>query len=228
MNKSILILLLSLGLLITLGGCGSPEQQNSLSHNPVSGDTKEGARTFYYQCPGNYSFVARLEGERIWLFLPGQTVQLPHVASGSGARYGDGTTLFWSKGEEALLDIGAKHYHGCRNNRGRAIWEHAKLNGVDFRGVGNEPGWHLEIRDGRSLLFVSAYGKHRYLFPNPERESNPETRKTQYTAFTDSHSLRVILKGETCQDSMADEVYETRVRVELDGKVFHGCGRALH
>lgn len=228
MSKSFLILASMIGLLITLSGCGSLGQQNSLSHNSDSSDTKEDARTYYYQCPGDYSFVARLEGERIWLFLPGQSVQLPHIRSGSGARYGDGTTLFWNKGEEALLDIGAKQYHGCRNNRAQAIWEHAKLNGVDFRGVGNEPGWHLEIRDGRSLLFVSDHGKHRYLFLNPERESNPETRETQYTAFTDSHGLRVNLKGEACQDSMADEVYETRVRVELDGKVFHGCGRALH
>ena len=228
MNKLILILVSSFGLLITLGVYGSQEHQATLSHNPVSGDTKMSARTFYYQCAGDYTFVARLEGERIWLFLPGRTVQLPHVPSASGARYGDGTTLFWSKGEEALLNIGAEQYRDCRNNRGEAIWEHAKLNGVDFRGVGNEPGWYLEIRDGRSLLFVSAYGKHRHLFPNPERESSPETRETLYTAFTDSHSLRVILKGETCQDSMADSVYATRVRVELDGKVFRGCGRPLH
>ena len=228
MSKSILIQASLIGLLITLGGCSSQGHQSSLSHNPVSGDTKEGARTFYYQCPGSYAFVARLEGERIWLFLPDGTVQLPHEPSGSGARYSDGTTLFWSKGEEALLDTGSEQYRGCRNNRAQAIWEHAKLNGADFRGVGNEPGWHMEIREGRSLLFVSDYGKHRYLFPNPERESNPETRETRYTAFTDSHSLRVIVKGETCQDSMADTVYESRVRVELDERVYHGCGRPLH
>jgi uncharacterized membrane protein len=38
----------------------------------------------------------------------------------------------------------------------------------------------------------------------------------------------VLLKGETCQDSMADESYETRVRVDLDGRVYQGCGKALH
>ncbi len=185
-------------------------------------------RTLVYQCADNYTFVARTNDDHVWLFLPGQTVKLPQVPSGSGTRYSDGTISLHSKGDEALLETARTLHRDCVNNRRLAIWEHAKLNGVDFRGVGNEPGWHLEIRDGESILFVTNYGQDRHLFDNPKLISDPTARETVYRAASPGHRLEVLLKGEACQDSMADESYETRVRVDLNGRVYQGCGRPLH
>jgi len=170
----------------------------------------ESTRTFVYQCADNYTFVARAADDHVWLFLPGQTVKLPQVPSGSGTRYSDGTISLHSKGDDALLKTPRTLHRDCVNNRRLAIWEHAKLNGADFRGVGNEPGWHL------------------YLFDNPKLISDPTARETVYRAASPGHRLEVLLKGETCQDSMADESYETRVMVDLDGSLYQGCGKALH
>lgn len=130
--------------------------------------THPAAQTYVYECPDGFGFVVRIEGETAWLFLPRKTLSLPHVASGSGARYSDGTVSYWGKGEEALLEAGDEVHRGCRNDRAKAIWEQAKLDGVDFRAVGNEPGWTLEIRWRERIVFVGDYGRSRYEFPAPE------------------------------------------------------------
>lgn len=188
------------------------------------------AQTFLYECEG-LEFVARIEGEKAWLFLPGNTVALPHLASASGARYKDESTLFWSKGEEAMLELNGTRYSSCRNNRVRAVWEHAKLNGVDFRAVGNEPGWHLEIRNnnGRgSIDFVTDYGDSSYSFDSFKRGTEQAARRTLYSARSGEHQLEVILEGMSCSDTMVDVSYETTVTVHLDDREFRGCGKALH
>ncbi|HEX7072166.1 MAG TPA: hypothetical protein VF190_15240, partial [Rhodothermales bacterium] len=38
------------------------------------------------------------------------------------------------------------------------VWDEARARGVDFRAVGQEPGWLLEIADGDSLRFLYDYG----------------------------------------------------------------------
>ena len=39
-----------------------------------------------YECSDGYSFTARIEEKKAWLFLPNQTLSLPLVPSGSGAK----------------------------------------------------------------------------------------------------------------------------------------------
>jgi uncharacterized membrane protein len=109
-----------------------------------------------------------------------------------------------------------------------SVWERAKLEGVDFRAVGNEPGWHLEIRRGRSLLLVSDYGAHRYTFPAPEPLVDAAAARTRYEAREGDHRLTVVLEALSCRDTMSGEAFETRVTVILDNRTLRGCGRALH
>ena len=46
--------------------------------------------------------------------LPEGTVTLPQVESASGARYSDGTTTFWNKGNEATIEVdGETLYESC-------------------------------------------------------------------------------------------------------------------
>ena len=37
--------------------------------------------------------------------LPDGTLELPQVEAASGARYSDGTTTFWTKGDEAFVQV---------------------------------------------------------------------------------------------------------------------------
>jgi len=184
--------------------------------------------TYVYECGDEYSFTARIEDDVAWLFLPDETVQLPHVESASGVKFSDGKYLFWSKGEEALLEFDQGNRFNCRNNVARAVWEAAKLDGVDFRAVGNEPGWELRISNGDQIAFVTDYGGTHYEFTAPNPQTDQEARKTQYRIISDSHEMEVILDGRSCQDTMSDETFETTVTVRLDGTEYRGCGKALH
>ncbi len=202
----------------------------SCSNSNVAGklDKELISQTYVYECSGGYNFIARVENENVWLFLPNQTIKLPHVVSGSGAKYSEGDKLFWNKGEEALLELADEKHKGCINNHAKAIWEDAKLNGWDFRAVGNEPGWHILISRKNRIVFISNYEKIINTFTTPEPLINQTDRTATYLARENGHVLELILKGTKCLDSMNDESFETTVTVILDGKTFNGCGRSLH
>lgn len=112
----------------------------------------------------------------------------------------------------------------CRNNRGDAIWEHAKLNGADFRAVGNEPGWHLEIISATSMVLVTDYGDKTIEQPLPIEESDPDTRITRWAG----EHFELLVSGTPCTNSMSGEHFEASVSVTLGDRVLNGCGRALH
>ncbi len=186
------------------------------------------ASTFVYECTDGSTFVTRIEERTAWLFLPTGTVSLPHAPSGSGAKYTDGEITFWTKGEEATMEAEEGARRNCRNNRARAIWEDAKFRGVDFRALGNEPGWNLEISAGGGILYLGDYGQTEYRFPTPEPVEDQDARRTTYTVEDGGHALAIMLEGRVCMDTMSGEAFETRVTVVLDGREHRGCGRALH
>jgi len=202
-----------------------PHDGTSTSSSP--GD-KALELTYVYNCENDYNFVARIQGEKVWLFLPNQTIWLPSVPSASGAKFNDKSNTYWSKGQEALLEVDKKIYQHCKNNPAKAIWEHAKLNGVDFRAVGNEPGWHLEIMNQNRIVLTTDYGQSHYIFKAPDPVINKPAGSAKYILQNNQHHAIVVLTRERCQDSMSGESFETTVTVVLDGIRFRGCGKALH
>lgn len=66
-----------------------------------------------YKCK-DLEFIAKFEKEKIQILLPGRNLMLPQVISGSGARYTDGSTTFWSKGNNALFEMNGVSYQGCK------------------------------------------------------------------------------------------------------------------
>ena len=223
-NAGTMTALLLLALQAALGGCAQTD--SSPGNNARSGASE--AQTFVFECPGDYGFVARIEMDRAWLFLPGRTVKLPRVRSASGAKFaGDGTS-FWSKGEEAMLETGDARYNNCRNNRAKAIWEHAKLNGADFRAIGNEPGWHMVISNKNDILLVTDYGQTTFRFPDATVTPEPQKRMTTYNARSENDQVEVVITGETCTDTMSGESFPATATVRINDKNYRGCGRALH
>jgi putative lipoprotein len=207
---------------------GAPEpQQRERAGERASAPGRPG-QTFVYECNDGSQFTARVEGEKIWLFLPSATVSLPHVEAASGAKYGDGSTLFWSKGDSAMLERPEHSRIECTNNRRKAIWEDAKLRGADFRATGNEPGWNLELSKNYGIVFVTNYGSDKYTFPLPEPVNDQAARTTSYTVNRDGHELEIVLEGKSCADTMSGEKFETTVTVTFDGTSLAGCGKPLH
>ena len=120
-------------------------------------------------------------------------------------------------------------YLACKNNRAKAIWEHAKLSGVDFRALGNEPSWVLEIVNGNTIIFSTFFDRINVnVFKKPEPEVDQSAPKTRYKTKNELHNLIITISGKSCQDTMSGESFESSVKVELDNKLFIGCGRTLH
>ncbi|MES2026344.1 MAG: YbaY family lipoprotein [Pseudomonadota bacterium] len=62
-------------------------------------------------------FIAKFPNtDKVEILLAGRTLTLPHVISGSGARYSDGSTTFWGKGNEALFEMNGISYKGCKTD----------------------------------------------------------------------------------------------------------------
>jgi len=89
-----------------LAGCHS---EPSSSQDEASGSP---ATAYAYTC-ADYRFTARFEPEAAVLTLPDRELRLPQALSASGARYSDGVTTFWIKGDLATLEIDGKTYSDC-------------------------------------------------------------------------------------------------------------------
>ena len=163
-----------------------------------------------------------------WIFDQKQTLNLPRVESASGEKYANGADYFWSKGEQAMFRIAGYSASGCVNNRRLAVWEEAKLNGADFRAVGNEPPWNLLISNKFDLQISIGYDRETASFTGARRVSDVDNRTAVYTADNGQVKLKVTITGKRCSDSMSDDTYEATVEVNYNARSFSGCGKALH
>lgn len=105
------------------------------------------------------------------------------------------------------------------------VWHKAKLRGVSFRAIGQEPGWLLEITNGDEILLVTDYGSNRYSMPYVEPVVYKEERRTQY--ILGDHDMTVEIRGENCTDAMSGEEFEVSVTIRQGDRKLQGCGRAL-
>lgn len=97
----------------------------------------------------------------------------------------------------------------------------------DFRAVGQEPGWQLEIRKGKEIRFRYGCGLRRATTPAPAPEIDAASGTRVYQAVTEANNLRVIIEPAECTDVMSGERFENTVSVTLNGKKHHGCGGPL-
>lgn len=196
---------------------------------------RQSGQTYVFDCADgdtSFSFTIKNGPGEIALWLPRRFARpymvLGQVRAASGSKFVDDGVMVWTKGDDAMLEIDDTTWSGCRHDRRRSIWEHAKLSGVDFRAVGNEPGWHLELRRGQHISFVYDYGQQVVRTPWAAPTVDTAAGQTIYHVETGAHRLKLTLEAGPCADTMSDETFETRVTVDLDGTLYAGCGRALH
>jgi uncharacterized membrane protein len=209
-------------LLLLLNACIGVDSKRAISFPPTESSSTQ---TFVFTCSDTLEFVARTDNKEACLFLPSGTIQLPHTGAGS---YHNDQTYLQINGQEASLEASGVKPLLCKNDRRQAIWEHAKLNGVDYRAIGNEPGWTLEIRNKGSIILITDYGSTRHEFTLPKPEIDETNRITSYQSKDSDHELILIISGEACLDTMSGEEFSSKATVTLDGKILQGCGRALH
>jgi membrane-bound inhibitor of C-type lysozyme/uncharacterized membrane protein len=209
-----------------LAACSSGQAQREKSADTADfhPDERPLATTLVYDCNG-FDFIARVGPGEIALWLPDQYLILSQVRSASGTLYEEGDISFWSKGEEAMLTLGADIHQNCQLQPSRVPWEDARRRGVDFRAIGNEPGWYIEIQSGRQLLFVYDFGMQRLLVPDPGPQITGNKRV--HESVSGSQMFRVEIVDETCVDTMSDERFPEQVTIIHGNTHYQGCGQSL-
>jgi len=101
-----------LGLLIALAaaaGCARQAAERGDKPRPTAG----GPVTLFYDCDGR-RFTVRVHADTASVMVPDRTFVLLREPAASGEKYSDGSTTFWSKGDEATLTLAGRTYTGCR------------------------------------------------------------------------------------------------------------------
>ena len=191
-------------------------------------------QTYVYLCEGeDKSIVVTINGDRGHLFsyqLSEALAREPetNIYSGSDTIYRPGNTPGLAPGQSAEITVRGVRHANCKNNPRAAVWEAAKLRGVDYRALGQEPSWQLEISSERGFLLVTDYGANRVEFPYAEPEVDQAQRTTRFSSQLGGNSISITIKGEKCSDIMSGETFSSRVEVSWQGETLSGCGRALH
>ncbi|WP_308911420.1 MliC family protein [Pseudokordiimonas caeni] len=204
---------------LSLAACEAPEGEEL--------PDKKATATWVLNCDGAGHMVVREVPGKVWLFLQGETLELPQAEAASGVRYTDNQWTAWAKGRDIMMLKDGNRLE-CTNDARAAVWEHAKLNGVDFRAIGNEPGWLLEISNGDQLHLEADYGATIIDASLPLFAEDPDGLATRYSVETDDHRIDIELVSANCVDAMSGEAFETNVTIMLDGQKLTGCGKPLH
>jgi heat shock protein HslJ len=106
-----------------------------------------------------------------------------------------------------------------------ASLQDARARGVDFRAVGQEPGWVVEVKDGDHITAVLDYGASTLLLPTPAAETADGV--VTYDATTDTDHLVLKVTDKICIDSMSGETHPATVELVVNDKAYQGCGSWL-
>ncbi len=224
--------LLIFALLLVLGCASEQESPSELQKSQQkqvtlpdfsSINTKD---VFVYNCGDSLQFTAHVTNDSTWLFLPDTALKVSPVPAGSGAKYQGSRYIYWSKGNEAILQEPTGPFMTCTTSPKEKSWQAARIRGVDFRALGQEPGWHLEITEGKQIRYVGSYGQDTVFTPVPNSKQTV-AGQTVYEAQTEAHSLRIEISDELCTDSMSGFQFPFKVTITVDGETYRGCGRTL-
>lgn len=94
---------------LALVGCNAPagDDVTTADDTMTADETMTDGDMVVFNCPGGETITAQFVGtEEAVVTLPDQApITLPTTEAASGARYSDGTTTFWNKGDEALVEV---------------------------------------------------------------------------------------------------------------------------
>jgi uncharacterized membrane protein len=90
-----------------------------------------------------------------------------------------------------------------------------------YRAMGQEPGWSLQIGNGR-LLYTGDYGETTIDLPAPSPQ--PIANGRRYAAMGQGHRIIADIIHTLCHDGMSGHAYSDTVRLVADGNALQGCG----
>lgn len=183
----------------------------------------------FWQCgdEGGLEFHAARSDAGVTLTLPGRTVELAAVGDG-GERFARNEVHLELESRRegaaptAVLRV-ALDEHRCRPKEWAGPWAEAKARGAEFRAVGQEPGWFVEVVPGGELTAVLDYGDTRLALPAP-RVTSLDGGARGYQAEADGVVVQVVIEPLVCFDAMSGQVYPETVTLAHAGRRYDGCG----
>jgi len=190
--------------------------------------------TYVYSCDGEDAvIVVTVTGDR-GHFFSRQASQSIQQQPGTPAFAGEDVYYLpdqppdLAPGQTAEITIAGQSLANCKNNPRAAVWEAAKLRGVSYRAIGQEPAWVLEIDREKGFLLVTDYGQNKQQFPYSEAVSDAQQKTGHYSSELNGEPVEITITGQSCQDSMSGEAFSSQAEVNWRGQTLRGCGRALH
>ena len=95
-----------------------------------------------------------------------------------------------------------------------------ELDGVSFIASGNEPFWHLQIRDD-GILMRSMGSPDEIIFPAPERRGQPPL--ITFNSDGPDAAIQITLEQRRCIDTMSGARFAWAATVDVDGRRLSGC-----
>lgn len=155
-------------------------------------------------------------GQNAVLEAAGERFELAPVRSASGQRFeaaGDSGTFFWPKADKSLVSIRGQLLPECTDL--------AALQKQSIRARGNEPGWNLQIANGRIVLVTgTGAGAERNEAPLPA----PQTETGAVLYRVKELNATVRMTGALCRDSATGMPHPKTVTVETAQRTLKGCG----
>ena len=108
-------------------------------------------------------------------------------------------------------------------------WHAAKLKGANFRAIGQEPAWLIELYPDEKIYLSRDYGAKMQTFNYQDPVTDQVERRSVFVLeINNKKQGEVIIEGIACTDSMSGEQFESTVMLKIDGKTFKGCGKSLY
>lgn len=153
--------------------------------------------------------------------------RLEREPAASGVKHAGAGRVFWSQGKEASFENQGLRIN-CRLNEFDSEFEDAKLRGADFRALGAGSDWSLELFSAQPSRLLTSPDAHWIEFDAGEASPLPDGSGSVFSAKLDAETLVVEVRAGPCEDVSSGHELETKVRVLYAGRVFIGCGKALH
>jgi putative lipoprotein len=211
--------------LLAATGCRS----NAPDAAPTAGTRTNTLQAHVWRCADGTTINTRIvtSPPAIILRTGNDSRTLPQVRSASGVRYEDVSMQFWTKDDGATFQRKPGNAIDCREIRSQSLLEDARVRGITFRGMGNEPGWLLEIGPENRIMFEDGYGSMRVVFQSLPPRTDTQPGVTIHENTSTAYRLKVTLRLQTCADTMSDETFPYTVDVEVEGARRRGCGQSL-
>lgn len=166
-------------------------------------------------------------GDRVRLSYSGQRLELPAVDAATGFRFADdaGNEFRGTGGDRTALTLAGQERRECHRSNRPSPWDVATDNGIDFRAVGQEPGWLVELVEGDGGATLTAhldYGQHLLEADGLQREGDSWSGQA-----ADGTSVTLAVEERACADAMSGEQFRAAATLIVDGEQYQGCGAWL-